>query len=283
MTLNSAVTQASEIAGINSETEVSSYKFDTLTLLITHYNRSQSLERLLAAFDKLKCTFGSIVVSDDGSKPQHLTFVKELQKVYNFELVTTPINRGLGNNINKGQDAVRTPYTLYIQEDFVPTALFPVKLMESLRVIDERKDIDMVRFYSYFKYPHLKPLSNGFSEMEFSLFKPGYKKFYYYSDHPHLRRSSFLKKFGRYKEGVNPERAEYSMMMSFLQKGGKAIYFDDHKMLFEPFNSKSEPSTVKKNFWRKNQNFPVVVLREVYRHLRLNMDYIIRRSGFFGL
>jgi hypothetical protein len=118
--------------------------------------------------------------------------------------------------------------------------------------------------------------------MEFSLLKPGYKKFYYYSDHPHLRRSNFLEKFGRYKEGVNPERAEYHMMMNFLQKGGKAIYFDDHKHLFEPSNSKTEPSTVKKNFWRKNQNLPVVMLREVYRHLRFNMDYIIRRDNFMG-
>ena len=32
---------------------------------------------------------------------------------------------GLGNNINKGQDAVKTPLTLYVQEDFTPAAIFP--------------------------------------------------------------------------------------------------------------------------------------------------------------
>src|SRR5688572_4290736 len=264
---------------LSSITEAPAFKFDSLSLLITHYNRSQSLERLLAAFKKLKCEFGSIVVSDDGSKPPHLPYVKELQKTYNFELITTDKNKGLGNNINKGQDATKTPYVLYVQEDFIPTEMFPVKLAEALTVMDGRKDIDMVRFYSYFKYPHLKPLSNGFSEMQFNLFLPGYKKFYYYSDHPHLRRSNFFEKFGRYREGLNPERTEYYMMMNFLQKKGKGIYYNEHKQLFVQSNSKSEPSTVRKNFWRKSDNSLVFLLREAYRHLRFNMDYLIRRAG----
>jgi glycosyltransferase involved in cell wall biosynthesis len=252
------------------------YHFSDITLLITHYNRSKSLERLLIAFRDLNCHFASIIVSDDGSKDQHVAYAKKLQEQFDFELITAERNRGLGNNINKGQDAVKTPYTLYIQEDFIPSPIFPVKLTESIQAMNERKDVDMVRFYSYFKYPHLKPLPthNGFSEMIFSPFLPGYKKFYYYSDHPHLRRSNFLKKFGRYKEGVNPERTEYHMMMSFLQKGGRALYYDDYRNLFEQANSSSEPSTVRKNFWRNSQHLPIVALRELYRHVRFNMDYL---------
>ncbi len=48
------------------------YKFPNVTLLITHYNRSGSLERLLNAFEKLNCSFENIVVSDDGSKAFHI-------------------------------------------------------------------------------------------------------------------------------------------------------------------------------------------------------------------
>ena len=81
-----------------------SFVFPEVTLLITHYNRSLSLERLLA----------------------------NLQKRFEFELVTATTNGGLGNNINKGQDAVATPYTLYVQEDFEPTELFPSKLEDAL-------------------------------------------------------------------------------------------------------------------------------------------------------
>ena len=38
--------------------------------------------------------------------------------------------------------------------------------------------------------------------MKFKIWYPGYKKFYAYSDHPHLRRSNFLEKFGRYSENT---------------------------------------------------------------------------------
>src|SRR5690554_1095320 len=94
------------------------HRFEDVTLLITHYNRSRSLERLLRAFQDLGFQFGGIVVSDDGSRPEHLERLHLLKEAFNFNLVTTPKNRGLGNNINKGQDAVTTPYTLYVQEDF---------------------------------------------------------------------------------------------------------------------------------------------------------------------
>lgn len=252
------------------------YSFPGITLLITHYNRSSSLERLLASFDKLGCRFEDIVVSDDGSKPEHIEKIKALHSSYTFRLITTPKNSGLGNNINKGQDAVKTPYTLYIQEDFVPFEIFPSKLQEALQLMNERKEVDMVRFYAYFKYPYLTPVRNGFSEMRFKILSPGYKKFYMYSDHPHLRRSNFLEKFGRYPEGVNVEVSEYGMMMSFLKKKGKALYYDDFKGLLDQVNSSAEPSTFKRNFRRESNNIFIAMARHLYRHLRFNYNYFKR-------
>lgn len=252
------------------------YSFPTVTLLITHYNRTASLERLLESFRQLHCSFGGIVVSDDGSKPENLELVKELQSRYSFKLVTTPVNKGLGHNINKGQSAVTTPYTLYIQEDFIPKTIFPEKLRQAVDFMQHDAELDMVRFYAYFKYPYLKPLSDGFSDMCFRIWYPGYRKFYMYSDHPHLRRSNFFQKFGKYIEGEKGDVTEYRMMMSFLQMHGKALFYDDFKGLFDQKNSSDEPSTMKRNQMRESDNFFVTQLRHAYRHLKFNFDFLFR-------
>ncbi|MCE7041482.1 glycosyltransferase [Dyadobacter sp. CY312] len=250
------------------------FNFPDVTLLITHYNRSTSLERLLEAFSALGCNFGDIVVSDDGSKPEHVSYIKSLNQKFRFTLVTTPVNKGLGNNINKGQDAVKTDYTLYVQEDFVPEKIFPVHFQRALSFMNERQELDMVRFYAYFKYPHLKPVGDGFSEMEFKLTNPGYKKFYFYSDHPHLRRTTFFQKFGRYREGIKVEATEYEMMMSVIKKKGKSLFFEEFTSLFEQKNSEDEPSTVRRNIWRESNNPILTGLRHLYRHLKFNYNYL---------
>jgi glycosyltransferase involved in cell wall biosynthesis len=248
--------------------------FEDVTLLVTHYNRSRSLERLLQSFRNLQISFGGIVVSDDGSKPEHLDYLRSLEQPMGFTLVTTPQNKGLGNNINKGQDAVKTPYTLYVQEDFDPQQAFAEHFPNGLQILKGREDVDIVRFYAYTYYPYLKPLGNGFSEMQFGLWKPGYMKFYMYSDHPHLRRTSFFSKFGRYAEGKKVEKTEYLMMMSFLRKKGKAVIYEHKDDLFVQKNSSAEPSTVRRNFWRESGGFVMTNLRHLYRHLKFNFDYL---------
>lgn len=253
--------------------------FDTVTLLITHYNRSSSLGRLLETFDYLDCRFASIIVSDDGSQKHHLDALFGLQVRFGFDLFTSPVNKGLGNNINKGQAAVKTPYTLYVQEDFVPTDLFPEKFRSSLDLMEKGPEYDMARFYAYTKYPCLKPVGEGFSEMIFQPWKLNYQKFYYYSDHPHLRRSTFPVKFGRYAENEKTERTEYKMMFSFLKNKGKALFYENYQDLFLQLNSSVEPSTVRRNFWRENNNVLISGVRHLYRHLRFNLDYHFSRSA----
>lgn len=251
---------------------MSTIKFPTVTLLVTHYNRSKSLERLLIAFASLDMSFGAVVVSDDGSKSEHLNPIKELQQVHGFDLVTTPINRGLGNNLNKGQDAVKTPYTLYVQEDFVPTEKFLSHFTDGFAMLEESEDIDIVRFYAYAPYPYLKLYSKGFAEM---IYKPWFTdtaKIYNYSDHPHLRRSSFLQKFGRYKEGIKSDRTEYLMCISFIQNKGKALFYTNFKELFTQENSTEEPSTVMRSNWRLSNNILISCVRLVFRQLKYNYD-----------
>lgn len=245
--------------------------FPEVTLLITHYNRSRSLERLLETFKSQQFNFGGIVVSDDGSKPEHQDYLRTLQQQYHFDLITTPVNKGLGNNINKGQDAVKTEYTLYVQEDFDPKPAFAEHFRDALDFFKSDSSLDIARFYAYFKYPYVKPYGKGFSEM---LFKPSvwysnHLKFYVYSDHPHLRRSTFFEKFGRYPEGLKGDRTEFLMAASFIRNKGKGLFYDKFTELFDQKNSSDEPSTMGRAGWRESKNPLALAIRYFYLRVKL--------------
>lgn len=230
------------------------YYFPGVTLLITHYNRSSSLERLLTRFRNLGCRFDDIVVSDDGSKPEHQEKLKALQHVFNFRLITAAKNGGFAANMNKGQDAVKTPYTLYVQEDFEVKDAFPPHLQDALQFMNEDKSMDYVRFWSFYRYPTLRPFGKGFSLTKYSPWNLNHRKFFMYSDNPHLRRSNFLEKFGRYQEDIDGNISEYRMSISFIQKKGKGLFYNDYEALFEHKNSTDEPSSFKRSKWRQSEN-----------------------------
>src|SRR5690606_38747407 len=176
--------------------------------------------------------------------------------------LTTPENKGLGNNINKGQDSIERPFTLYVQEDFVPTSFFPKSLRDALEFMENDKYLDMVRFYSYLRYPRLNYVDKGFSEMQYPPLSLNYKKVYFYSDHPHLRRSSFFQRFGRYVEGIKSDKTEYKMCISFIQNKGRSLFYNDFQKLFIQKNSMSEPSTVSRDTWKQSKNPLVKAARD---------------------
>ncbi|OLY94730.1 glycosyl transferase family 2 [Cnuella takakiae] len=247
-------------------------KFPDITLLITHYNRSNSLANLLKSFKLLGISFGDVVVSDDGSEDEHLIVVHKLKSEFGFKLVAAPANAGLGNNINKGQNSISTPYTLYIQEDFEPTAKFQSALNNAIEIMNERMDIDITRFYAYLKYPYLKNLKNGFSEMYIPSFALNYKKIYFYSDHPHLRRSNFFSKFGKYSEGIKGDKTEYNMCLSFIRNNGKGLFYNDFQSLFIQRNSEAEPSTMVRSKISNSNFFIIKIVRDLYRQIKYNYD-----------
>jgi glycosyltransferase involved in cell wall biosynthesis len=253
---------------------MNNYLFPEVTLLITHYNRSASLQRLLNSFKELNCSFCEIIVSDDGSEDEHLIFLDELQLKFNFKLITSKTNFGLGHNLNKGQQAVSSALTLYVQEDFVPTSLFPENFERAVRLMNEQSELDMVRFYAYFAYPYLKPFKYGYSEMIIKPLQLNYKKIYAYSDHPHLRRSSFLQRFGNYKEGIKGDRTEYRMCVSFIQKKGKGLFYDNFDALFKQVNSDVEPSTMSRSNLSQSRNFIISIVRNIYRQIKYNYDIV---------
>lgn len=253
--------------------------FDNVTLLITHYNRSKSLERLLDTFAATNCSFHDIVISDDGSKQEHVDYINSLTDKHKFKLITTAKNGGLGNNINKGQDAVETEYTLYVQEDFIPLEGFALNFKNGLRIMEDDKTTDIVRFYAYFKYPDLVPFKDGFSRMIYKKWSSNLDKITMYSDHPHLRRKNFLDKFGRYAEGKDPEKTEYDTMVSFVKRGGKAYFYEDFKSIFDQINTSSEPSTMARGSLRDSNNPIVQAAVILYRHVKFNYFYFFKAKG----
>lgn len=258
------------------------YHFEDVTLLITHYNRSISLENLLTSFESLNCTFDDIVVSDDGSKPEILQSVKNLQEKYGFNLITSTQNKGLANNLNKGQKAVKTTYTLYVQEDFIARPAFPGNFKRALQIIKKDKSIDTIRFYSYFPYPHTESYDEIYDEMIFqsSFLKWSHLKFYVYSDHPHLRLSSFNEKFGNYREDMHSDKAEFDMSLSFIKKGGKGLLVKNYTEIFDQINSPAEPSTISRQAWKNKNTFLVNSLKEafyIYRYVKNTIQLLFKK------
>jgi glycosyltransferase involved in cell wall biosynthesis len=247
------------------------FEFNDVALLITHYNRSSSLRRLLQSFKDLNCSFGEIIVSDDGSDIDSMKALEECQRLFNFRLITTPINRGLGNNINKGQDAVSCPYTLYVQEDFIATDAFPGNFSAAIDIFRAR-DFDLIRFYAYLKFPYLEEYESGFSEMRIGKWQMDYTKIYAYSDHPHLRKSTFMNKFGRYEEGIKGDKTEYKMCISFIKNKGRGLFLNEYKSMFDQVNSVTEPSTMKRSSWTETKSPLVGLIRYLYRQVKYNFD-----------
>ena len=254
---------------------IKQYYFEEVALLITHYNRSYSIQILLQAFKDQKCAFGEIIVSDDGSKPEHQTVLKELQSIYEFKLISSPNNKGLGNNINKGQDAVTKPFTLYIQEDFIPKPGFVQHLKDAFQFIKYKNQFDIIRFYAYFTYPDLVPYEKGFSKMTSGSTALNNLKYYGYSNHPHLRKSLFLNKFGRYAEDVKDSLAEYQMAVSFLKNQGTGLFYKDFTVLFDQQNPVlSEPYMIDQSSWLQNKSALTLIFRTFYLKFKYVKSYV---------
>ncbi len=253
--------------------------FEKISLLVTHFNRSKSLERLLHKLNEIGISFYEIIVSDGGSEADHLQHVEALKKHTEFTLLTTTVNKGLGNSINVGQDVVTSPYILYIQEDFVPKKQIKTAIKDALAIMEKEQKWDLVRFYAFpwSGYPYLTPYGNGFSEMKFRL-SPWYtdhRKFFSYSDHPHLKRTSFPQKFGRYFETLSGDITEMKMCRSFLRNKGQGLYYENHQELFEHQNTQDEPGQVRldKRRFQKLRSNPVA--RSLFLKYRMLKDTML--------
>ncbi|RXK87123.1 glycosyltransferase family 2 protein [Filimonas effusa] len=248
--------------------------YKDVTLLITHYNRPHSLERLLRSLQQAGIGFEEIIVSDDASDEQHFPLLQALQLQYKFTIIPGQVNKGLGHNLNKGQAAVKTSLVLYIQEDFEFTSLFIQDLPDAISIMNRDAQLDLVRFFAHARYPYLRPYSTAYEEMYMPLFATDYHKIYAYSDTPHLRRADFSSKFGPYKEGINADRTEYWMCVSFIRNKGRCVISRHYAGLFLHHNTPDEPSTIRRPGRQFSNNFFVRTARYWYRQIRYNFDLL---------
>jgi glycosyltransferase involved in cell wall biosynthesis len=246
--------------------------YKDVTLLITHYNRATSLERLLASFKELQIAFAKIIVSDDASTAWHQEKLKALEKDYGLDIVWAAHNQGLGANLNKGIRRVGTEYILYIQEDFQIDPLFKTVLADSVKIMEEDKGLDLIRYFAHFRYPYLKPYKDEFEETAIPFFAKDFHKIYAYSDTPHLKRRSFKDKFGEYREDLSSDQTEYRMCISFIVNEGRCLINKHFKTLFTHENLPEEPSTVHRRRYQHSSAFLLRIARYWYRQVKYNFD-----------
>ena len=58
-------------------------------------------------------------------------------------------------------------------------------------------------------------------------------------------------------------------LLSFIQKKGKGIFFENFNNLFYQKNSSDEPSTMGRSSWRESRNIFALAARAVYLQFKL--------------
>ncbi|MCX2574881.1 glycosyltransferase [Pedobacter sandarakinus] len=250
------------------------------SLIITHYNRSESLRGLLQRLATLEITFAEILVSDDCSDAHHLKQLKQLSQQFGFRLFTTPVNKGLGASLNVLHTNARSDYFFYVQEDFVPGIALADALKKGSTLL-EKEHWDIIRFYAFpwAQFPYQRKYRDGFNKLLFSIspYYASHLKFFVYSDHPHLKRKTFTDKFGPYKENVKGDETENAMCRSFLKHDGKALLFAENQSLFDHENTEEEPAQARstgQGIARLRNTKPIYWLYLRFRVFRETFSYL---------
>ncbi len=176
-----------------------------LSCLFITYNRSDLLEIALTSLrgaltgTDMRCEF---VVSDDGSDPEHLSKIHRLE----FDVLALgDVNRGLGNNCNKGIAACRMPFVLQVQDDWRFTGTIS-DLWGAIEILNEDAEIGIIQFVIANTDLPIgeRRTSSGvkyrvFANDQLPWIRSGVRP---YSDWPHLKRRNFVDSIGQYIENV---------------------------------------------------------------------------------
>lgn len=238
-----------------------------LSILITHYNRSEALKDCIEAIRHIG--FSSeyeVLISDDGSNEEHLNNIKGLK--YD-QLLLSKNNQGLTNNINKGLKACKGTYILYCQEDFLLNPQIAVILDECMDLI-KRNILDMVRLTANYKFNYLKALTPQVSKIPtFSISNFNINTFRY-SDHPFITTIDFYNKFGYYLEDVSGPYGETEYAIRLLKLGARIGIVN--KSLTR---SHAGSISVMKTFYPSKKRKGSRTLWRLARALRQHMEWVV--------
>lgn len=238
-----------------------------LSVLITHYNRPEALAICIAAIRKLEFSVPiELVVSDDGSKPEH---VKELHKLAIDTLVTTPTNKGLASNLNRGIKACKGNYIMYVQEDFIIKPEILQVLSESMSLLDSNT-LDMVRFRANYVFNHLIPLTAHINKIPKFSFRNFNINTFQYSDNPFLTTPAFFERLDYFLENTSGPYGETEFAIRVLNSKAKIGIADKNY-----FGANAESSSVmitkpvKKDLGFKRK------LKRLARALRQHLEWLL--------
>lgn len=189
-----------------------------LSVLITHYNRPKALQKCLEAILKLNfnCLI-ELVVSDDGSEPENLRAIQQLQIDH---LVTTSKNQGLASNLNRGIKACTGDFIMYVQEDFIIKPEILNVLPESMDLISNGQ-LDMVRYRANYVFQHLIPVSQHIFRIPRFSFKNFNINTFQYSDNPFLTTRSFFESLDYFLENTSGPYGETEFAIRVLKSKAK--------------------------------------------------------------
>ena len=189
-----------------------------LVILIVHYNRFELLKKTLNSLKKAFSDKVDYLITDDSSPP---SVIKKLNTL-NIDFVKNIRNKGTGGNTNNGLLTIDNKFILQIQDDFELKCDKELKILHSMiDIMKNNQDIDILRFYGTPKGLKVKEKRDykGLSILIYdnnTILNYPYS-FHLYSDTPHLKRSTFHKDYGLYKEYTKMEWTETEFAMRCLE------------------------------------------------------------------
>ncbi|MGJ0507143.1 MAG: glycosyltransferase [Methylocystis sp.] len=175
-----------------------------ISVVFVTYNRVVTLGPTLTSFlsntdyprDRLE-----LVVADDGSPLEAQRAIREM----GFDVCAlSPVNRGMGANVNQGIEASRGDYLLHIQDDWVCVGP-PNYLRRAVAVLETNNDVGLV-----ICRPHPRCLGERrraeVGDDAVRIFDNDPRRQvkmvgdHAYTDWPHLKRRLFIQTIGEYKE-----------------------------------------------------------------------------------
>lgn len=233
-----------------------------LSILISHYNRSEALKECIESFRNLNMDISyEFVICDDCSEINHLN---EIKKINSIKLIQSEFNSGLGANINKGLKNCSGEFILYCQEDFLIRSSFINIVNEILELLQNDK-MEMIRLTANYKFPKLQFVSENVSQIP----KLSIKNFLYnafqYSDNPFIIKNGFHEKNGFYIENIKGSYCELEYSIRIMKSKVKVGILNQYV-----FNSSSCESVL--NYRPEVKKIRIKKLYKFLRALRLHVE-----------
>lgn len=173
-----------------------------INIIFLTYQRTEYALRTIRSIQQNLCYDGEIkwIVADDGSHESHVNAVMDEIGLDNILQMWTGKN-SYGSNANWAWEAVQSPITLWMEDDW--ELRNPLNVNPYTQLLENHADIGMVRL--------------GLLPIDLALYSIGRdgimyldvsrKSNYAFSGNPHLKHERF-KGYGLYPEGLNPGETE---------------------------------------------------------------------------